>query len=356
MKISQLKLINLFCLLVFFIENSIAQLGVNDTNTPPAANAILDVKSATKGMYIPRITTTNRNTLSGEGMVVFDTDTKSFWYHNGTIWVNNWVNSGTNIYNGNTGNVGIGTITPSAKLDVNGTLKYTNGTQGNAKVLTSDPTGNATWLPLPTASGFPYNIPEIVSWKSGYSSATSYSINDLVGSTTANVYYYSLQNTNLNHTPESSPSFWQPVNFYQLKQIYKPIPINVDQQTISLISFPDATYSFRGKILYTHTTISTANGMTSASAETDFNIIKSATSSGSNIYTEPATKFGVGLNGLSNASLIFFISSNALNVTTDVNITSGTPTITSNGIYFRLEPLGGQTGAASTPTTIVLVP
>ena len=43
------------------------------------------------------------------------------------------------------GNVGIGTLTPTAKLEVNGTMKLTDGTQGDKKVLTSDAAGNATW-------------------------------------------------------------------------------------------------------------------------------------------------------------------------------------------------------------------
>jgi hypothetical protein len=42
-------------------------------------------------------------------------------------------------------NVGIGTTNPSAKLHVNGTLKITNGSQGDGKVLTSDSAGLATW-------------------------------------------------------------------------------------------------------------------------------------------------------------------------------------------------------------------
>ncbi|REC76806.1 hypothetical protein DRF60_13010 [Chryseobacterium elymi] len=42
-------------------------------------------------------------------------------------------------------NVGIGTIAPVAKLDVNGTFKLVDGTQGNGKVLTSDANGNASW-------------------------------------------------------------------------------------------------------------------------------------------------------------------------------------------------------------------
>jgi|GEM_PF-1733388 len=44
------------------------------------------------------------------------------------------------------GNVGIGNATPSAKLDVNGSIKLSGaGTPGAGKVLTSDAYGNATW-------------------------------------------------------------------------------------------------------------------------------------------------------------------------------------------------------------------
>jgi hypothetical protein len=43
------------------------------------------------------------------------------------------------------GNVGIGVDSAIAKLDVVGSLKITNGTQGVGKVLTSDAAGNATW-------------------------------------------------------------------------------------------------------------------------------------------------------------------------------------------------------------------
>lgn len=46
-------------------------------------------------------------------------------------------------------NVGIGTSTPNAKLDVNGTFKVTDGSQGAGKILTSDATGLASWQPPP---------------------------------------------------------------------------------------------------------------------------------------------------------------------------------------------------------------
>lgn len=43
------------------------------------------------------------------------------------------------------GNVGIGTSTPSALLDVEGDFQLVDGTEGAGKVLVSDANGNATW-------------------------------------------------------------------------------------------------------------------------------------------------------------------------------------------------------------------
>jgi|GEM_PF-1166374 len=61
-------------------------------------------------------------------------------YWNGSAWVTN----NSNIFN-NGANVGIGTTTPSAKLDIAGNIKIADGTQSAGKVLTSDASGLATW-------------------------------------------------------------------------------------------------------------------------------------------------------------------------------------------------------------------
>jgi len=47
------------------------------------------------------------------------------------------------------GNVGIGTTSPGAKLDIAGNVKIADGTQGSGKVLTSDASGVANWQTVP---------------------------------------------------------------------------------------------------------------------------------------------------------------------------------------------------------------
>lgn len=56
-----------------------------------------------------------------------------------------------------TGNVGIGTQSPQAKLEVNGKVRITDGTQAAGRILTSDANGYATWKPAEVRRDFrPY--------------------------------------------------------------------------------------------------------------------------------------------------------------------------------------------------------
>ena len=55
------------------------------------------------------------------------------------------------------GNIGINNMNPLAKLDVSGTIKIADGTQGNGLVLTSDATGLASWKALPALTFWSLN-------------------------------------------------------------------------------------------------------------------------------------------------------------------------------------------------------
>lgn len=81
----------LFYLIFFLVFNagkSRAQLGISDINSPPNAAAVLDLKSTNKGFLIPRMTSSQRTGIPSppQGLNVFDTQTKSFWYFDGLVW------------------------------------------------------------------------------------------------------------------------------------------------------------------------------------------------------------------------------------------------------------------------------
>lgn len=89
-------------------------VGINDDGSQPDASAMLDVKSTTKGLLIPRMTTTERTTiiLPATGLMVFDNTTLSFWYYDGT----QWVEIGANGFNGSPFDTASATVIPNTAL------------------------------------------------------------------------------------------------------------------------------------------------------------------------------------------------------------------------------------------------
>ena len=55
----------------------------------PHPDAMLEIQSTSKGILIPRLSTDQRGGLasSASGLLVYDTDTQSFWYRTGSAWV-----------------------------------------------------------------------------------------------------------------------------------------------------------------------------------------------------------------------------------------------------------------------------
>jgi trimeric autotransporter adhesin len=65
-----------------------AQVAVTTDGSTPHPSAMFEVKSTNRGMLVPRMTTTQRLAINGPaaGLLVYDTDTQSFWARNSTAW------------------------------------------------------------------------------------------------------------------------------------------------------------------------------------------------------------------------------------------------------------------------------
>jgi len=70
-----------------------AQVGIGTTS--PSNSSMLDISSTTKGFLLPRMTSAQRDAVASPatGLQVFDTTTNTFWFYNGTAWINGGVAS-----------------------------------------------------------------------------------------------------------------------------------------------------------------------------------------------------------------------------------------------------------------------
>lgn len=80
-------------------------IAISDASHTADASAVLDVYSTSKGMLVPRLTSTQRTAISSPatGLLVFDTDSVDYMYYDGSGWTelstgNLWRRSGTDTY------------------------------------------------------------------------------------------------------------------------------------------------------------------------------------------------------------------------------------------------------------------
>jgi len=66
-----------------------AQVAINDSGDPPDDSAILDIQSDSKGILIPRMDSSQMTQIASatEGLLVYATDKKAFYYFDGTEWI-----------------------------------------------------------------------------------------------------------------------------------------------------------------------------------------------------------------------------------------------------------------------------
>ena len=89
------KTVLLTLLIALMAISGYAQVAINTTGDDPDPSAILDLQSTTKGLLIPRLTNVEMKAIGAtqSGLVVFNTDTQSFWYYNSTLTA--WQEIGT---------------------------------------------------------------------------------------------------------------------------------------------------------------------------------------------------------------------------------------------------------------------
>lgn len=116
-------------------------VSINNTSAVAHSSAIMDMTSTAKGLLIPRMNSAQRTAIPtpANGLLVYDTDQSAFLFYNGSAWTgingngaSDWNVSGNDIYNNNSGNVGIGVSNPTARLAVDSSIMVdeANSNQG----------------------------------------------------------------------------------------------------------------------------------------------------------------------------------------------------------------------------------
>jgi starch-binding outer membrane protein, SusD/RagB family len=75
-------------LIVLILSGGAKSQNVGIGTTTPSANAQLDIQSNSKGILIPRMDSVQRGNIPNtNGLLVYDVSYNSFWYNNGTGWL-----------------------------------------------------------------------------------------------------------------------------------------------------------------------------------------------------------------------------------------------------------------------------
>ncbi|MBL0355694.1 MAG: hypothetical protein IPP72_01860 [Chitinophagaceae bacterium] len=124
-----MKIVTVFFTAFIIPLNSVCQ-SVGIGTTTPNNSAILHLSSTTKGLLIPRMSTTERNAIvtPADGLLIYNLSTLELNQRQGTAWkilINNdaWTGGGSGQMFNIGDNVGINTAGPSERLDVSGNIR-----------------------------------------------------------------------------------------------------------------------------------------------------------------------------------------------------------------------------------------
>ena len=148
-------------------------ISINADGSSADPSAMLDIQSNSKGILVPRLTTSQRTGIANpaNGLLVFDNSTQSFWFYHSGSWKqmvdatgNMWESAGNNVYLTG-GNVGIGDSSPSATLTVGNGDKFQVESIRGTMTFTDD----SASIRFPPSAGL--NTPMMYLFTSGSSNA-----------------------------------------------------------------------------------------------------------------------------------------------------------------------------------------
>jgi len=152
--------------MLFSVIRVSAQVAINTDGSQPDNSSMLDIKSTSKGMLVPRMTVEERDAISNPatGLLIFCTTNNQFYTNKGNPslpnWVmvsSQWVNSGSDLYFSG-GKVGIGILNPGYHLDVNGDINFNGVLRQNGFPINTGVSAVSASSPLISSGGATPNI------------------------------------------------------------------------------------------------------------------------------------------------------------------------------------------------------
>ena len=141
--------LKILAIILFITQIKIATAQVGIDNPNPDSTSVLDMKSTSKGLLIPRMTTAERTAIisPANALMVFDTDLKAFCFYDGVAakWyiMNNWMaEDNSTTYVPGTKKVGIGISLPDEMLHVSSSAAGEGAHIGNTYLGNWDGSAN----------------------------------------------------------------------------------------------------------------------------------------------------------------------------------------------------------------------
>ncbi len=117
-------------------------MGISSSAITPDASSILEMRTSTKGLLMPRLTTTERDAITSPatGLIIYNTTTSKFNFYNGSSWIAMF--SGSSVVNSVTGTSNRITIGGTA---ADPTVDISSSYVGQSSITTLGTIGTGVW-------------------------------------------------------------------------------------------------------------------------------------------------------------------------------------------------------------------